>query len=370
MKKKLFSVGLITMLCLSAALAMTACGGEKTPYSDYDLSEYVKVGNYKGMEYEKTSVSVSAEEVQKEIDSRLESHATTESVKEGTVEDNDVVNIDYAGTMDGKSFDGGSAKGFDLTIGSGQFIDGFEDGLIGKAVGDKVTLNLTFPESYGKNGDEVINESQAKLAGKAVTFEVTINSRKVQKTPAYDMDFVKKHYSDYDSLDAFEKGVKKELLEKKQEEADLSVKQKLWKDIVDSSEVIKYPEEMEELNEKVLDTYKNIAKDEDMEWEEYLKSMGYTEEELLENTKKYAEGITKEEMILYSIAKTEGLEVTGDEYDAYLDELLEGSGMDEKTFESSMGKSIEQYAEEYNLRETLLLNKVMDKVMEYGKVVE
>ncbi len=367
MKKKLFSTGLIAVLCLSSVLGMTACGGEKLPYSDYDLSEYVTVGEYKGLEYERTTVSVSDEEVQEEIDSRLQANATSEQSTEGTVEDGDTLNIDYEGKVDGKTFDGGSAEGASLTIGTGTFIDGFESGLVGKKIGSTVTLDLTFPEDYGQDSEgEVTDEGKAALAGKPVTFEVKINSKQVEVVPEYNLDFVKEYYSDYDSLEAFEAGVKEELLAEKQEEADMAVKQALWEQIVEASEMKKYPEEKDTLIEEERQNLKQTAEDYGMEYDDYLEAIGYTEESIEELLTSYAESTIFNEMLAYRIAEIEGLEVTDDEYDEYLQELLDRAGMDEETFEATNNMTIKEWGEEYDIRLTLLLNKVLDKVIEYG----
>lgn len=185
MKKKVLAAVLVGVLCLGL-FVMTGCG-DKVPYSDYDLTEYVTVGEYKGLEYEMTSVSVSDDEVDTEIQSRLESKATTEEVKSGTVEEGDQIVIGYEGRIDGETFDGGSSDEYEMTVGQANFIDGFEDGLIGKNVGDTVTLDLEFPEDY----------HEESLAGKPVVFEVNIKTKKVQNVPEYNLEFVEEN-SDYD----------------------------------------------------------------------------------------------------------------------------------------------------------------------------
>ena len=113
---------------------------------DYKALDYVKLGDYKGLEVTLASTDVTDEEVEQQVETNLNNNDKSEEIKEGTVENGDVANIDYEGKLNGKAFDGGTAKGYDLTIGSGSFIDGFEDGLIGKKIGDTVDLNLTFPE--------------------------------------------------------------------------------------------------------------------------------------------------------------------------------------------------------------------------------
>ncbi len=355
MKKKLLCAGLITALSLTSALVLTGCGSEEQPYSDLDLSEYVKVGEYKGLEYDKISVSVTSEEVQDEIDSRCQAAATTEKSESGTVKDGDTINVSFEGKIDGETFDGGSSDDYPITIGQTSMIDGFVDGLIGKEVGETVTLDLKFPDDY-QNED---------VAGKDVTFEVKIKTKDVQVVPDYDLDFVKAN-SDYDNLKDYEASVKKDLLAEKQETAENEVKQALWEQIVENSEIIKYPEEKDQKIEDEMAAMKQDAEDNEMEWEDYLETVGYTEEELNDLVTNYVETNMFQEMIIYTIAEKEELEVTDDEYQEYIDQVLEASGMDEDTFESAYGMSIKEYLDNRNTRSSMLLNKVMDKVMEYA----
>ena len=355
MKKKLLCAGLITALSLTSALFLTGCGSEEQPYSDLDLSEYVKVGEYKGLEYDKISVSVTSEEVQDEIDSRCQAAATTEKSESGTVKDGDTINVSFEGKIDGETFDGGSSDDYPITIGQTSMIDGFVDGLIGKEVGETVTLDLKFPDDY-QNED---------VAGKDVTFEVKIKTKDVQVVPDYDLDFVKAN-SDYDNLKDYEASVKKDLLAEKQETAENEVKQALWEQIVENSEIIKYPEEKDQKIEDEMAAMKQDAEDNEMEWEDYLETVGYTEEELNDLVTNYVETNMFQEMIIYTIAEKEELEVTDDEYQEYIDQVLEASGMDEDTFESAYGMSIKEYLDNRNTRSSMLLNKVMDKVMEYA----
>ena len=357
MKKRFFSIGLISALCLTSLFLFTGC--ESEPYGDYDLSEYVKVGDYKGLEYDKISVSVTDQEIEDEIQSRCEASATTKTVKKGTVKDGDTVNVSYEGRIDGETFDGGSSDSYDITIGTTSMIDGFTDGLIGEKVGSTVKLDLKFPDDY----------SNEDVAGKDVTFEVNIKSKQVQEVPEYNLDFVKKN-SDYDSLEDYEKSVKEDLKAEKTETAESEVKSTLWQKIVESSEVKKYPEEKEELIETTMQSFKDAAEDNDIEWEDYLEQIGYTEKDLKKTVTEYAETKVFQEMLVYYIADKEGIEVTDDEYEEYMKNMLAESGLDEDTFKSTYNMTIEEYCEQQGLRSSMLLNKVMDKVLEYGKAVE
>lgn len=356
MKKKLLCAGLTAVLCLSSMLVLSGCGGDEQPYSDVDLPEYVKVGEYKGLEYDKISVSVSAKEVQDEIDSRCQAKATTEKAESGTVKDGDTINVSFEGKIDGKTFEGGSSDDYAITVGQTPMIDGFVEGLVGKEVGETVTMDLKFPDDY----------QEKDVAGKDVTFEVKIKTKDVQVVPDYDLDFVKAN-SDYDNLKDYEASVKKDLLAKKQEQAEMQVKQALWEEIVEKSEIIKYPEEKDQKIEEELAALKKDAEDNDMEWKDYLESQDYTEESIKETITDYIETNMFQEMIIYAIAEKEDLEVTDEEYQEYMDQVLQASGMDEETFESAYGMTVEEYMESRNIRSSMLLNKVMDKVMEYAK---
>lgn len=353
MKKKFIFIGLTGLLCLSL-FSMTGCG-DKQPYSQYELTDYVKVGNYKGLEYDKISVSVSDEEVQKEIDARLDSKATVEEVKKGTVAEGDSIVIGYEGRIDGKTFEGGSSDETEIVVGQAGFIDGFEDGLIGQKVGETVSLNLKFPDSY----------SNDSVAGKPVTFEVNIKSKKVRNVPAYNLDFVKEN-SDSKSLEEYEDSVKEDLLKKKTTDAENEQKTQLWQQIVEDSEVIKYPEEKDEAIEEEVELLKQDAAANNLSYEEYLAKSGYSEEDMKALITTYCENKFFEEMVLYSIAEKEGIEITDKEYEEQVDKLLESSGMDEKTFEASYKMSIEEWCEYRGIRAAMLLDKVMTKVMEYG----
>ena len=132
---------------------------------DYNALDYVTLGEYKGLTVQDQPVEVTEEQIDSEVEYYIQLADALESVTEGTVEEGDTANIDYEGKLNGEAFDGGTAKGYDLIIGSDSFIDGFEDGLIGVAVGETVDLPLTFPENYG-------NE---ELAGQDVVFTVTVN---------------------------------------------------------------------------------------------------------------------------------------------------------------------------------------------------
>ena len=161
-KKLLIGSGVVVAIVAVIAIILVFVNNKQSKEYNYDLSKYVKVGNYKGLEYTSQKASVTDEEVDVEIQRRLQKAAKTENSKTGKVENGDTINISFVGKIDGKEFEGGSSESTDITVGTTQMIDGFVEGLIGKNVGESVTLNLKFPDDYGKTD----------LQGKAVEFKV------------------------------------------------------------------------------------------------------------------------------------------------------------------------------------------------------
>ena len=362
-KKLLIGSGVVVAIVAVIAIILVFVNNKQSKEYNYDLSKYVKVGNYKGLEYASQKASVTDEEVDAEIQRRLQKAAKTENSKTGKVENGDTINISFVGKIDGKEFEGGSSESTDITVGTTQMIDGFVEGLIGKNVGESVNLNLKFPDDYGKTD----------LQGKAVEFKVTINSKKKISVPKLNTEFVKKN-SKYKTVKEYKEGVKKELLNQKQKSIDSTVKQELWSRIIDKSKAKKYPEK--ELNEamsqanKLEESYKAQAQNYGMEWETYLKTVMRTDKKGFEKLKQeYAKNIVFNIMVMYSIARSENISLSNREYKKEILKILEDNGYDEESFKKAFGKDIETYADEQNWRQKILFDKVLDKVMKDGKKV-
>ncbi|MBQ3281878.1 MAG: trigger factor [Eubacterium sp.] len=332
---------------------------EKSLYekvSNYD--DYVTLGQYKGLKYTKEDITVTEDEVQAEIDSRLQAKSTTEESKKGKVKDGDNVNIDYKGTIDGEEFEGGSAEGYTLTIGSGSFIDGFEEGLIGKKVGDTVTLDLKFPDDY-------TNED---VAGKDVKFEVKINSKQITKTPEYDEQFIKDN-SDYDNKKDYEASVREDLEKEKTETAENTAKQSLWSLAVENAEVKKYPKgAVSQEKEAIIEQYKLMAENYNVEWADFLEQfMNTNEEDFEKQAKDYGKSVAKQKLVMYAIADKENLKISNKEYKDRLKELLDNAGMTEDQFKEQYNQTIEEYADENDFKSQFLLEKIYDFLYENGE---
>lgn len=347
MNKKVISF--IMILCLTLSLA--ACGSKsdyKEPY-DYDLSKYVTLGDYTGIKVTEEAISVTNDDVKAEIQNRLQQATTTSEKKEGTAESGQTVNIAYVGKIDGKEFEGGSTTGTSITLGSSGYIAGFDDGVIGMKVGETKTLNLQFPEDYW--GKEV--------AGKPVDFTVTLNSIVEKHVPEYNLDFIKANSKSTTVAD-YEKSVKEELLAKKEENAKQEMQNNVWKTIVDNSKVIKYPDkELQESKDTNKKYYEPYAQQYGMEYADFMKQMlGMTEDE-------YAKTIVHQEMVMYSIARKEGITISDSEYDKLLKNYMTEQGIkSDKDFKAQYGASFEEYVGKANLMKSFMLEKVIDFVMD------
>lgn len=319
----------------SEAVSETVAETEDTnvyPY-EYDVESMVKLGEYKGLTYTETDVSVSDDEVESQINSTLTAHATAEQITDRAVEDGDTVNIDFEGKIDGKTFDGGTASGASLTIGSGTFIDGFEDGLIGVKPGDKTTLKLKFPDEYKTNTD---------LAGKDVTFDVTVNYIKGDDIlPELDDDFVKGlNIDDVSNVKEYRAYVKSQLQANKESEAEKSKQSELLQQAVDNAEIKEIPEELvTQYATQYTDYYKQYASYFGLELSDFLTQyMNQTEEEFNQSAEDYGKERAGYMLVVSAIAKAEKVDVDA-LYDEKVAQYAEQSGYaDAATLEKDYSK--------------------------------
>lgn len=319
----------------SEAVSETVAETEDTnvyPY-EYDVESMVKLGEYKGLTYTETDVSVSDDEVESQINSTLTAHATAEQITDRAVEDGDTVNIDFEGKIDGETFDGGTASGASLTIGSGTFIDGFEDGLIGVKPGDKTTLKLKFPDEYKTNAD---------LAGKDVTFDVTVNYIKGDDiVPELDDDFVKGlNIDDVSNVKEYRAYVKSQLQANKESEAEKSKQSELLQQAVDNAEIKEIPEELvTQYATQYTDYYKQYASYFGLELSDFLTQyMNQTEEEFNQSAEDYGKERAGYMLVVSAIAKAEKVDVDA-LYDEKVAQYAEQSGYaDAATLEKDYSK--------------------------------
>lgn len=309
----------------------------------YSALDYVTLGAYKGLTVTLEKVEVSDEEVEEQVAANLKDSDQTQTLTEGAVEDGDTVVIDFVGKLDGEAFDGGTSQNYELEIGSGKFIDGFEDGLIGVEVGETVDLNLTFPESY----------TNAELAGQDVVFTVTVNE--IHRAPDELTDEIVQVISDYETVEEYRNFVKESLLEQKANNQPSQKLQDLYAQIYDNSTIIDYPEDVVAYRSaQYIKYYKSMAEAYSMEYADFLSGyFGMDEENFATQITAVVESSMTQELLMNAIADTEGLEVDDAYYDAHVAEYVEKAGVaDVAELESTY------------TRETIMENMRMDMAMD------
>lgn len=347
MKKKTYLV----ILALCAAMAMTACGtsagqkeetkstaesqdtadekdskaadsaesdsdkestgtvsGDTRLVSVDDVSKYVTIGQYKGLSLDKSVEAVTDDMVDGRIKEELQNKA--EEVTEGSVQNGDVVTINYVGTKDGVAFDGGTANNYELTIGSGTFIDGFEDGIIGMKKGQTKDLDLTFPEEY----------SSEELAGQEVVFKVTLQSFK--RAPELTDDWAAKN-TDCKTAEEYRKEIRTTLEDEAKTSAQNTLRETAWNTVLSASEVKEYPQDdMDTAKTEFKTLYENYAKQGDMTLEDFVKAQGISMDDFEEQSSQYAEYKVKQNLIVQGIMDAENMTLEDEKSLSIQDELI------------------------------------------------
>ena len=277
----------------------------------------IEIGEYKGLKAEKAAVKVTTEEVEAELNSMAERNARMVSVEDRAAQNGDTVIIDFEGFKDGVAFDGGKAEGHSLTLGSGQFIPGFEDQIVGKNIGDEFDVNVTFPEDYGAED----------LAGKEAVFKVKLHEIKVRELPTVDDEFAK-DVSEFDTLDELKADLEKKALERKTKAADEAVENALVQQIVDSIKG-EIPEAMYENRlEQLTEDYAYRLQSQGLSLDMYLKYTNSNIDEFKKSFRPQAEGQVKFRLALEKIVELENITPSDEELEAEFAKLAEGYGVE------------------------------------------
>ncbi|MDO4454392.1 MAG: trigger factor, partial [Eubacteriales bacterium] len=331
----------------------TSADAEELKKPVYTASDYVKLGQYKGLEITVDPIQVTEDEIDAEIESAIVRSGKREELKEGTVKNGDVAVIDFVGKKDDVAFDGGTAKDYELEIGSHTFIEGFEEGVEGMKVGETKDLELTFPENYPSED----------LAGADVIFTVTVNA--IKKMPELTDELVKELSSESKTVEEFREEVKEALEANKVEQQRGTELQKIYALLVQNCEVVEYPQELLDYGvSQFTRNYTNYAEQYGMSLEDFIQGMfGMTleqfEEQALINTKETA----RQEMLLKAIAEKEDLELTEEEYKEGLKKYTSDYGF------ASEEALLEANSEEI-VRDALLQDKVMQFLLDNAVITE
>ena len=276
----------------------------------------VKLGKYKGVKATKPAVKVAADEVKAELAKMQEQNSRMVSVDNRAVKKNDTAVIDFEGFVDGVAFDGGKAEMYELVIGSGSFIPGFEDQIIGHKVGEEFDVNVTFPAEYQEN-----------LASKDAVFKIKLHEIKVKELPALDDEFVK-DVSEFDTLDELKKSVKKQLEDAKKAEADNKVTADLLETVANSIKAEIPACMIEKAIDDVVNDFAYRLQMQGLDLDTYLMYTGMEKDKFRDSYRENAEAQVKLQLALEAIVKAENIEATDDDVAAEYDKLAKMYNMD------------------------------------------
>lgn len=314
----------------------------------YTLEVFVKpdvtLGEYKGVAVEKNVEKVTDEAVDARIQNDLERASTTQDVTDRAVENGDIVNLDYAGSVDGVAFEGGTAQGQSLTIGSGMFIPGFEEQMVGMNIGEERDLSVKFPEQYHADS----------LAGKDAVFHVKVNGIQTKVRPELDDDFAA-DVSEFDTFEAYKANIVADLEKNAADRAEANLEDALVQKVVDAADC-DIPDAM------IQDEITTMLREMEMRmmyqgirFEDYLKYTGQTLDQVRENYKPEAANRVKTQLVLEAVAKAENIVPTDEDVDEAIADQAKRVNRDVEEFKASLSEQQKEY-----LKETAGIKKVID----------
>lgn len=314
----------------------------------YTLEVFVKpdvtLGEYKGVAVEKNVEKVTDEAVDARIQNDVERASTTQDVTDRAVENGDIVNLDYAGSVDGVAFEGGTAQGQSLTIGSGMFIPGFEEQMVGMNIGEERDLSVKFPEQYHADN----------LAGKDAVFHVKVNGIQTKVRPELDDDFAA-DVSEFDTFEAYKANIVADLEKNAADRAEANLEDALVQKVVDAADC-DIPDAM------IQDEITTMLREMEMRmmyqgirFEDYLKYTGQTLDQVRENYKPEAANRVKTQLVLEAVAKAENIVPTDEDVDEAIADQAKRVNRDVEEFKASLSEQQKEY-----LKETAGIKKVID----------
>ena len=344
-------------ILVAFVLLCTACGSVNETIDTIDPLQYVTLGEYKGLTVSAIDASVSEGDIEAAVMNDLESLAEKASVDDRPVINGDIVNIDYKGTKDGEAFEGGTGTN-DLEIGSGTFIPGFEDGVIGMEIGETKDLELTFPEDY----------SAEDLAGQDVVFEVTVNSISENVVPSIKDDGILKELAEKYDVDEFKEiddyldYIKKNLEDTKEEDLLSKTRTELLQMAYDNAEcdLDKLPEWLVSQNStNYISSIESFASQYGVGLDDYVSLIGGSMDEFMDQAMEYGKELSKQQLVVRAIANAENITMTDKEVEEYYAERAKEYNAKVETLKNSVNEeTIKQY---------LLSEKVQDFLFDNAK---
>ncbi|MCD8048882.1 MAG: trigger factor [Clostridia bacterium] len=304
----------------------------------------VKLGDYKNVKVEKNVKEVTDEDVDREVATARENCARVISVEEGTPENGDTVVLDYSGSVDGVAFEGGTSEGYSLELGSGSFIPGFEEQLVGKPLNEEVLVNVTFPEEY----------HAPELAGKEAVFKCVMHFIEKKELPELDDEFAK-DVSEFDTLDEYKSDIAAKLKEKYEKEAQSEFENAVIEKAAEQIEA-DIPEAMiENRIDSYIDDMKYRIESQGLSFEQYLQFTGSDEAAMRESLRPQAEKGVRAALLIENVAKAENVEATEEDIDEEIGKLAEAYSMEADKVREIVSSNMEQVKSDIVSRKTVKL---------------
>ncbi len=314
----------------------------------------VTLGQYKGVEVAKKAVEVSDEEVDRELENERQKNATKQEITDRPVKDGDEIKLNFEGFVDGVAFEGGKGEDFPLTIGSGQFIPGFEEQLVGASIGEDVDVNVTFPEEY----------QAENLAGKPAVFKCKVNAITEKVLPELNDEFAD-DVSEFATLDEYKEDIRKNLAARKEEQAKTEKENEVIDAIIAEAK-IDIPEAMLKTQQgQMVDEFAQRLQSQGLSIDQYFEYAGTSREKMMEEVKDQAEKRIQTRLVLEEIVKVENIVPTEEDFDAELTKLAATYGTDLDTI-----KKIFEGREKDRMMEDIAVQKAVTFVTEQAVEVE
>ena len=311
----------------------------------------VTLGDYKGLDVPKTRVTVKKEEVEEELKRTQEQNAREITIEDRPAKDGDILTIDYSGSVDGEKFEGGTAQDQTLIIGSGAFIPGFEEQLIGKELNEETEINVTFPEEY----------HAADLAGKEAVFEVKIKAIKEKELPELDDEFASE-VSEFETLDEYKADIKEKIRERKKEEAKTERENKLVDLAVENAQMDIPDAMVEEQVQQMTEEFAQRLSYQGLSMEQYLQFSGMDAQKFADDMKPQAVKRIETRLVLEAIVKAENIEVSEEEYKAEVEKMAAMYQMETEQLEKLI-----QDAQKEQMMDDIAVQKAVDFLVAEAK---
>ena len=316
------------------------------------LKPAVTLGKYKGVKVDRADVDVTEEEVTAQIDQERDRNSRIVDVTDRTVKENDIATIDFEGFVDGTPFEGGKGEDYPLTIGSHAFIPGFEETLVGAAIGEETDVNVTFPEDY----------QAAELAGKAAVFKCTVKKLQEKQLPDLNDDFVEEVSEDSETVEEYREEIRKKISERKTTEAKNRKEDAVLEAVIADAKM-DIPDAMLETRQRqMLQDYAQRLQSQGLSMEQYMKFTGSTTQELMEQLKPQALKMIQSRLVLEAVAAAENISATEEEYEEEIKTMGEAYQMEPDQVKQLLGEKGSK-----QVREDLAVKKAAEFLVENAK---